>query len=314
MRTKYTHCTNSVNVMGISFFVSARVEAVSMQIAVFSDIHGNHAAFEQCVKYALTNNINSFIFLGDYLGEFPYPQKTMEMIYSLKEKYICYFIRGNKEDYWISRRNNHNCEWKNGNQTVGAMKYCYENLTEKDINFFQSLPIFQEIKFENISTIMACHGSPNRNNEKMLPANENTNHIIDECACKYILYGHTHIQGAINHDNKIALNPGAVGVSLHSGGKAQFMILQQKAQEWTHEFISIDYDKEIIIKELQESGLEKAAPYWTQITKHLILTGEVSHGTVLSEAIKLCEEETGKASWCNISPKYWEKAIAELLT
>ena len=66
--------------MGISFFVSARAEAVIMQIAVFSDIHGNHAAFEQCIKYALTNNINKFIFLGDYLGEFPYPQKTMEMI------------------------------------------------------------------------------------------------------------------------------------------------------------------------------------------------------------------------------------------
>ena len=107
------------------------------------DIHGNHAAFEQCLKYALTNNIDKFIFGGDYLGEFPYPQKTMEM---------------------------------------------------------------------------------------------------------------------------------------------------------------------------QESGLEKAAPYWTQITKHLMLTGEVSHGTVLAKAMKLCEEAIGKCSWYNISPKYWKKAIAELLT
>ncbi len=115
MRAKYTHCTNSVYAMGISFFVSARAWQkneleVVMQIAVFSDIHGNHAAFEQCVKYALTNNIDKFIFLGDYLGEFPYPQKTMEMIYDLKEKYTCYFIRGNKEDYWINRRNYNNCE------------------------------------------------------------------------------------------------------------------------------------------------------------------------------------------------------------
>lgn len=174
----------------------------------------------------------------------------MEMIYDLKEKYTCYFIRGNKEDYWINRRNN-NCEWKNGNLTVEAMKYCYENLTERDINFFQSLPISQEKKFENISSIMTCHGSPNRNNEKMLLANDKTNQTIDECACKYILYGHTHIQGVINHGNKIALNPGAIGVSLHR--KAQFLILQQKAQEWTHEFISIDYDKEKIVKEMQKS-------------------------------------------------------------
>lgn len=92
------------------------------------------------------------------------------------------------------------------------------------------------------------------------------------------------------------------------------MILHQNKQEWTYEFISIDYDKEKTIKELQESGLEKAAPYWTQVTKHLILTGEVSHGTVLVKAMNLCEEETGKSNWYNIPGKYWEKAIAELLT
>ncbi len=285
-----------------------------MQIAVFSDIHGNHAAFEQCVEYALSYNVNMFIFLGDYLGEFPYPQKTMEMIYRLKEKYTCYFIRGNKEDYWINRRNNNHCEWKNGNLTVGSMKYCYNNLTEKDIHFFQSLPISQEIKFEGASTIMACHGSPNRNNEKMLPANDKTNQIINECASKYILCGHTHIQGVINHGNKVVLNPGAVGVSLHSGGKAQFMILQQNIREWTYKFIHIDYDKEKIIKEMQNSGLEAMAPYWIQITKHLMLTGEVSHGTVLARAMKLCEEEIGASNWYNIPSKYWEKAIAELLT
>lgn len=46
------------------------------------------------------------------------------------------------------------------------------------------------------------------------------------------------------------MNPGAVGVSLHSGGKAQFMILHQGMQEWAYEFISIDYDKDKVIKEM----------------------------------------------------------------
>lgn len=285
-----------------------------MEIAVFSDIHGNYAALEQCVEYVLARRINTFVFLGDYLGEFPYPCKTMEILYALKEKNICFFLRGNKEDYWINRRYDNNCQWKNGNKTVGAMQYCYDNLTAGDIDFFQSLLISQEIKFEGSSPILACHGSPNRNNEKMLPDNEKTNQIIRECAYKYILCGHTHLQGVIKHDDKVALNPGAVGVSLHSGGKAQFMILHQNMTEWTYEFVSIDYDKEKIIKEMQESGLEKAAPYWTQVTKHLILTGEVSQGTVLARAMNLWKEETGKSNWYNIPDQYWEKAIAELLT
>lgn len=284
-----------------------------MEIAVFSDIHGNYVAFEQCLEYVLSRKIQVFIFLGDYLGEFSYPQKTMEMLYDLKEKYPCFFIRGNKEDYWINRRNDQNCEWKDGNSTVGAMRYCYDNLTDRDLDFFQSLPISQEITFENCSAILACHGSPNRNNEKLLPVNTGTNKIIEECSYKYILCGHTHLQGVIRNGDKVVLNPGAAGVSLHSGGKAQFMILHNNLREWEYEFISLDYDKEKVIKEMQESGLEKAAPYWTQVTKHLILTGEISHGTVLAKAMNLWREETEAGNWYDIPDKYWEKAVIELL-
>ncbi len=284
-----------------------------MEIAVFSDIHGNYAAFERCMEYVLARNIHRFIFLGDYLGEFPYPQKTMEMIYALKENNTCYFVRGNKEDYWISRRYDKDCQWKDGNRSVGAMQYCYDNLTRRDLDFFQSLSISEEILFHNISTILACHGSPHRNNEKMLPEHDRTNRIIDECACKYILCGHTHLQGVIRHGGKVVLNPGAVGVPMHSNGKAQFMILHQNMEEWTYELISMDYDKEKVIEEMQESGLKKAAPYWMQVTKHLLLTGEVSHGTVQARAMNLCQKEAGKTHWYDIPDKYWEKAIAELL-
>lgn len=58
-----------------------------MKIAVLSDIHGNYIAFRKCIDYALSNGIDTFLFLGDYVGELAYPQKTMEIIYSLKERY-----------------------------------------------------------------------------------------------------------------------------------------------------------------------------------------------------------------------------------
>lgn len=285
-----------------------------MDIAVFSDIHGNYVAFEQCLEYALGRNIDTFLLLGDYLGEFPYPQKTMEMLYMLKEKYCCFFVKGNKEDYWINRKADKNCGWKDGNLTVGAMKYCYDNLTERDIEFFQGFSIAQEIRFQEASHIMICHGSPNKNNEAMLPGHGQTYQTMEECPCRYILCGHTHIQRVIAHGGKVVLNPGAVGVPLHSGGKAQFMILHQNMREWAYEFVDIDYDKRKVIREMRESGLEKAAPYWMQITKHLMLTGEVSHKAVLTRAMQLYEEETGESSWYNVPDQYWEKAIDELLT
>ncbi len=284
-----------------------------MEIAVFSDIHGNYVAFQKCIEYVLERGIKTFIFLGDYLGEFPYPQKTMEMIYYLKEKYTCFFVKGNKEDYWINRKYENGCEWKDGNLTVGALQYCYSNQTEKDIEFFKSLPLCQEIIWEGFEPLLACHGSPNSNSEKLLLNDEKTKSVLDKCPYNYILCGHTHLQGVIMYADKVVLNPGAVGAALHSGGKAQFMILSQEKQEWNYDFISLDYDKEKVIKEIQESGLADIAPYWSQITKDLILTGNISHGEVLDRAIKLCEEDNKKCNWYDVPEKYWERAIMELI-
>lgn len=283
----------------------------NMKIAVLSDIHGNYAAFQTCIDYALEQDIHTFFFLGDYVAEFPYPQRTMEMLYHLQEKYECYFIRGNKEDYWLNRRYDQDCIWKNGNHTVGAMKYTYENLNDKDLAFYETLPICREVTFEGAAPIMLCHGSTERNNQKMLPDDEETKRLMEECNCRYILCGHTHGQMTIEHAGKVLWNPGAVGVPKYSGGKTQFMILHQKGMEWEPEFVSLDYEKEQILKELQECGLEQMAPYWTQITRHLLQTGEVTHADSLGYAMQMDREENGNSNWYNVPDKYWIKTIIE---
>lgn len=283
-----------------------------MKIAVFSDIHANYIAFQKCLNYALEQRIDTFIFLGDYLGEFAYPQRTMDLIYSLKEQYTCFFIKGNKEDYWINRKYDEGCVWKNGNHTVGALQYCYEHMAEQDISFFESMPICQEIRLEGAAPILACHGTPYKNNEKLLPANSDTKRIMEECEQKYILCGHSHKQGAMEHAGKRVLNPGSVGVPLDSGGRTEFMILHQNAGEWEYEFVCLDYDRERVIQELKESGLEDKAPYWCQVTKQVLRTGETSHASVLGKAMKLCNEETGDSKWYDIPDKYWEQALMEM--
>lgn len=63
-----------------------------MKIAVLSDIHGNYVALQECIKYVLDRGIDIFVFLGDYVGELAYPQKTMDILFHLKEKYNCFFI------------------------------------------------------------------------------------------------------------------------------------------------------------------------------------------------------------------------------
>ena len=288
-------------------------EVCIMKMAVMSDIHGNYIALQKCIDYALNRDVDTFIFLGDYVGELAYPQKTMEIIYALKEKYRCFFVKGNKEDYWLDYQTNGEKGWNECDSTTGSLYYTYDNLIDKDLEFFKSLSHTSELEFDEFPSLTICHGSPQRVNEKLLPNNEKTLAIMEENASSYILCGHSRVQGKIEHKGKVVLNAGAVGVSLHGDGKAQFLILEGSEQKWNYEFISLEYDVEKVIEDLYISGLMQKAPAWCKVSEHLLRTGEISHGTVLAKAVELCKDELGECNWPNVPEKYWDLAVKEMI-
>lgn len=290
-----------------------------MKIAVMSDIHGNYKALVKCLEHAEAQGVDKYIFLGDYLGEYPYPQRTMDILYAIKDKYDCVFLRGNKEDYWINLRKGENCDWKNGNHSIQAMLHSYKNLKPKDIDYFETLPISQCIKYNGMEPIMVCHGAPEANRTKLMPDDEKTKEIVEGYEEKYIICGHTHQQGIVYergsgvidehidmHGEKIVLNAGAVGVPLHAKESAQYLLLTSVGNEWDYEFVSLPYDIEDVINDIHESGLWEITPYWCRITAHLLRTGETPHGTVLSEVMRLNEY---RDAWYNIDESYWEDAL-----
>lgn len=64
-----------------------------MDIAALADIHGNYIALERCLEYAFSCNVSTFFFLGDYIGELAYPERTMQILYDVNDRYKCYFIK-----------------------------------------------------------------------------------------------------------------------------------------------------------------------------------------------------------------------------
>lgn len=288
-----------------------------MTIAVFSDIHGSHIAWRECLNYALAKGADTFVLLGDYLGELAYPQKTLKMLYELKEKYPCYFVRGNKEDYWRHFEDCGETGWKEYDSTTGALYYAYYEMTKEDREFFRSMPVAQTIcPKEGLPEFIICHGSPKSTTDKLLPDSELAHKALEELKesdTSLIICGHTHLQGKIEKDDKVILNPGAIGTSLKSGGKTQFMLLHEMDGAWQEEFVSLDYDREAVIEELKTSGLYEKAPSWCTITEHMLYTGTPSHGSVLSRAMELCRQETGECIWPNVPEKYYKQAINELI-
>lgn len=137
--------------------------------------------------------------------------------------------------------------------------------------------------------------------------------LFDDTEESVILCGHTHIRNEMVREGRVLLNPGSVGVPLKSHGISQFLIMSGEHGKWEYEFVNLPYDVECVIRELHKENLYTKAPCWTKVTENLLRYGDISHGTVLSRAMQLLYNDTGKWCWPDIPEEYWEKAVDELI-
>ena len=281
-----------------------------MDIAVFSDIHGNHTALQACIDYAVGRGITNFLLLGDYVTDCPNPQKTMELIYVLKQYFTTYIIRGNREEYLLNYKKSGAGNWKKGSAS-GSLLYTYENLSGKDFDFFESLKSYGVYHQKKLPGFEYCHGSPTNISELLYKEKRNTKKVLNHLTEGVLIHGHTHQQGTFVYRGKKAVNPGSVGLPWGYGGKTQFAIMHGDGKTWEEEYIQLDYNRKEIIREFKASELMNVAPAWAAVSMHTIRTGIDLNQTVLLRAMRLCEQERGVVKWPNIPEKYWAIALKE---
>ena len=251
--------------------------------------------------------MDEFLFLGDYISDCPYPQKTMKIIYEMQKDYQCLFIRGNREDYMLNHRKNPNERWTYSSAS-GNLLYTYENLTQKDLDFYEKMDIQGIYKKEGYPVFRYCHGSLTSSNELLLPENENMESIMENLDVDLLISGHTHIQESRMYGNKKLIHPGSVGIPWYYNGKTQYMILHGTSTGWEEEFFQLAYDIDTIKEEFETSGLREKAPYWVKLIIHVLSTGDDYTSHCLKLAMKLCEEAEGSVIWPDIPEKYWKIA------
>ena len=278
-----------------------------LNLAIIGDIHSNHAALEECIRHALDRNVNEFIFIGDYISDCPYPQKTMKIIYEMKKRYVCRFIRGNREDYMLNHRKNPDERWTYSSAS-GNLLYTYENLTDRDFDFYENMDIKDIYQKEGYQTFRYCHGSLTASNELLLPDNKNMEKIMSDLDVDLLISGHTHTQDSKVYGNKKLIHPGSVGIPWYHSGKTQYAILHGTENGWEEEFFQLSYDVDTIKKEFETSGLAGKAHYWSKLNIHALETGDDYTTPCLQLAMKLCKEAEGNVTWPDIDEKYWKEA------
>ena len=231
----------------------------------------------------------------------------MRIIYDMKEKYICHFIRGNREDYMLNHRKNPDERWTYSSAS-GSLRYTYENLTDKDFDFFESMDIKGIYQKEGYPAFRYCHGSLTASNELLLPENENTEKVMENLDVNLLIAGHTHIQDSIMYGNKKLIHPGSVGIPWYYDGKTQYAILHGTENGWEEDFFQLSYDVDLIVKEFETSGLAGKAHFWSKLNIHALETGDDYTSPCLQLAMKLCREAEGSVTWPDIDEIYWKEA------
>ncbi len=279
-----------------------------MKIAAISDIHANHLALETILQYVEREGIKHILFLGDYITDCPYPGKTMNLLYECLEKYNCFFIRGNREDYLINHHYNPNNNWKYSSST-GSLLYTYSNITQNDIEFFKSMPVSMKVKIDDYPSIFICHGSPVKTKDWLFEKDELIYSHIKDIDCKYFIFGHSHRSYSTTIFGKKVLFCPSAGLPANNNTDAQFLVLEYNDIEWTSKVVSLPYNREKLVQEFHESRLIEKSRIWAKCILKQLGTGI----ECCASCVKLARKKANSsASWDTVPEKYWIEAAREL--
>ena len=249
-----------------------------MRLAVISDIHGNYKALEAFIEYIENlkqagNGVDRILLLGDYFADGPNPQRVMQRIRELEQRYTCHLVLGNREEYLMDNRKSPQ-GWKVSSPN-GLLYFVDQKIDDEILAFMNSLPKTRRLSFEEGEDILICHGSPTDTRGNFMEDPGLRAHTMKHLDCNYLVGGHSHKQEVATIYGKTYVNPGALGLAIDGvGGHAPFAIMETDVKgQWQTELFSIPYDVEGYIKEMEESGIMEAGLVLARAARKTLRTG-----------------------------------------
>ena len=79
-----------------------------MRTAIISDVHGNYPALLRVIEDSRANDVEQFVFIGDYIFDLPYSNEVTRLIMNLDNAHI---IKGNKESSLFALAKSDQKDW-----------------------------------------------------------------------------------------------------------------------------------------------------------------------------------------------------------
>lgn len=286
-----------------------------MRYAVISDIHSNFMALENalCILDDMRRRgegVDEVIFLGDYLTDFPYPQRTLYLLDQCAIEFPCHFVRGNREDYLINHRYNPDEGWSYSSSS-GSLLYTFENLTKKDLDVLEGLPHCLDVTPKGLPVITACHGSPGASKEWIMNRPQLIDKYTTEIAGEVLLCGHTHRGGVVEANGRRIIFCPSVGLPQDRRHGSRMLVLESKHGTWRYRSIPVGYDKQKMVTEFHNSGLYDKAGVWAKC----IIKSMYDEHDHAARCVALAWRKASVDGYVGgqvLPEKYWVAAASEL--
>ncbi|MDH5827342.1 metallophosphoesterase family protein [Sphingobacterium faecium] len=230
-----------------------------IQIAIFSDIHGNLPALTTVLADIAARNIEHRYCLGDLVDFAPWSNEVIERV--IQEKIPC--LMGNHDERIafdhpiipLQKHNNEETECR-----IRAISHTKEIIKEENKLFLSQCPYLMQLDFKvkhKSWRIQLVHGSLASNEEYLYETEPDSTfeQILSETQADILVIGHTHTSFIKCLDKKWVINAGSVGRPKEKCKDASYLLLQLYEDRVVAEIIRTPYNVRMVTNEIKTSAI-----------------------------------------------------------
>lgn len=231
-----------------------------IQIAVFSDVHGNLPALEVVLKDIEQRGISQKFCLGDLVDFAPWGNEVIEKIRSLDIP--C--LMGNHDeriafDIPVVPLSKHSEEETNARFI--AIDHSKKHITQQNKKFLAELPFHLKLNYKTGKrhwNIQLVHSSL-ESNDTYLYESENDEvfrMMLESADADLVVMGHTHLSFKKQfYDQTWAVNCGSVGRSKEENRLASYLVLTLDEEKITPEIVQLPYSVDETARQIRKSDI-----------------------------------------------------------
>ncbi len=213
-----------------------------MQIAIFSDIHGNLPALESVLNDIETRRVDHVYCLGDLVGYAPYPNEVIDLV---RRKGVP-TVMGNYDEGVGSDRDDCGCAYRLPDEKrlgVLSFEWTKSHVTPENKAFLRSLS--REIRFEaGRRRFLLVHGSPRRINEYLFEDRPQSSfkRLAEAIHADVLAFGHTHRPYTKEVEGVLFVNVGSAGKPKDGDPRSCYALIQATNGKLEATFQRVEYD------------------------------------------------------------------------